>query len=189
MAIDRDLALAEDCPARASYATDLGTPAVPYTPAPCSCYSCDRQCGGSNDPAHGSCGPLAEVDGRQICESCRELGDVYDDHRTGVKVSIDQDRVRTRVVFGESAWLDPAAARHLAAVLTAQADKLDRDRAREAEREADAAQTLAPAGTVLNPCPACGSLPSLITGGGQPPRVGPACGHAEASIYPVRITQ
>jgi hypothetical protein len=159
--------------------------AVPYTPAPCSCASCGGECGGSNDPAHGSCGPLADVDGRPICESCRELAQVWGDYRVGVKVSTDQDRVRVRVAFGESAWLDPVAARHLAAVLADMASALDRSRAEAARAEAEAAQVLAPQGVRLMPCPVCECLPSLITGGGQAPRVGPSCGHAEARIYPI----
>jgi hypothetical protein len=99
--------------------------------AGCRCWSCDRQCGG--DPRPGWCGPVADVDGRPICEACRKKADVFDTERHGAAVSstLDQDQVQLRAdVFDPRAptlWLDPASARHLAALLIHHADQLDGD--------------------------------------------------------------
>jgi hypothetical protein len=110
--------------------TGPGAQAVPPagTASPCACWSCDRQCCG--DTSAGSCGPLADLDGRPVCEVCRDLADVLDTERHGTKVAIAQGTVKVRFdVFGSfstSLWLDARSARHLAAVLLARAAELDR---------------------------------------------------------------
>lgn len=106
-------------------------PRACYNAPACECYSCDRQCGGTIHPQ--SCGPVeADPEGRPICQACREMAQVWGDHRTGLQASICQDRVRVQVKFGESAWVNPESARAFAAVLTELADRLTKD------READA---------------------------------------------------
>lgn len=98
-------------------------------PAPCRCWSCDQQCGGIQDST--SCGPLADVDGRLICETCRDQADVFGNDRVGAQATISQDRVRIQIrwagMHDQSIWLDAASARHLAATLTARAAELDAD--------------------------------------------------------------
>lgn len=97
--------------------------AAPTTGAasPCRCYSCDGQC-------DQCCGPLADVDGRPICEGCRARADVFDRDRTGANVTISQNAVRLNPdVFGGggSLWLDARSARHLAEMLHRRAAELD----------------------------------------------------------------
>jgi hypothetical protein len=97
------------------------------SPRPCSCWSCDRQCGGSTDA--GSCGPLADLDGRPVCQACREAADVIDTEHAGAKVTIAQECVRLRGDVwnpgASSLWLDARSARHLGLVLIARAAELD----------------------------------------------------------------
>jgi hypothetical protein len=52
---------------------------------PCSCWSCDRQCGGTVDPL--SCGPTVERDGYTLCVSCQTQTAVFDTERRGVGVA------------------------------------------------------------------------------------------------------
>lgn len=54
--------------------------------APCQCWSCDRLCGGTDDPT--SCGPVQARDGRLICEACREATDTIDTDRQGARVRL-----------------------------------------------------------------------------------------------------
>lgn len=93
----------------------------------CRCFSCDGQCGGSR--LAGSCGPVADVDGRLICEACREAADVIDTERAGAKVTIAQGCVRLRADVwnpaASSLWLDARGARHLAELLHRRAAELD----------------------------------------------------------------
>lgn len=106
-------------------------PRACYNAPACPCYSCDRQCGGTIHPQ--SCGPVeADAEGRPICRTCRDLAQVWGDHRTGLQATVTQDRVRVAVKFGESAWLNPESARAFAGVLMEQAARLDK------QREADA---------------------------------------------------
>jgi hypothetical protein len=96
---------------------------------PCRCWSCDRQCGG--DTSAGSCGPLADLDGRPVCEFCRKAADVIDTQHTGAKVTLDQQCVRLNPDtfgshrYGGSLWFDARSARHLGLVLIARAAELD----------------------------------------------------------------
>lgn len=105
-------------------------PAPAWTLAsPCACWSCDRQCGGTNHS--DSCGPAADVDGRPVCAVCRGKADVFDRERHGAKVTLDQDAVRLDPdVFdtyrSKPLWLAARSARHLAAVLAERAAELDR---------------------------------------------------------------
>lgn len=89
----------------------------------CRCHSCGGQCGGTNLP--GSCGALADVAGYLVCEVCRGAADVWDHQRTGVRAALDQDKIRVRVIYGESAWLDARGARVLAELLHRHAAALD----------------------------------------------------------------
>lgn len=103
--------------------------------APCECYSCDGQCGGTAHP--GWCGPTEEdAEGRPICVACREMAQAWGDHRTGLQAAVCQDRVRVQVKFGESCWLNPASARAFAVVLLGKAAELDRERAEAASAQA-----------------------------------------------------
>jgi hypothetical protein len=112
------------CSCGMTFSSDAGFAYCPNGPQPCKCYSCGGECGGNDDP--GWCGPtVADAEGRPVCGVCRELATVWGDYRVGVKAAIDQDRVRVTVKFGESAWLNPASARALAAYLVARADELD----------------------------------------------------------------
>jgi hypothetical protein len=90
--------------------------------APCACWSCDRQCGGSADP--GSCGPCEPDEmGRLLCDACRSMADVVDYGRCGIKVSAGS--YDGRVKIHTDVWdyrspvlsLSPATARALAARL------------------------------------------------------------------------
>jgi hypothetical protein len=98
---------------------------------PCSCWSCDGMCGGSQDA--GWCGPLApDADGNLICEVCRGKADVFGADRAGTQVSLNQDRVCVAVdVFSWPArtWLTAASARRLAEMLTERAAELEAHRA------------------------------------------------------------
>lgn len=98
----------------------------------CGCWSCNRDCGGTVHP--DSCGPAEAVDGNLICQACRESAQVFaveTSGRHGLAVDVDQDAVRLiSDVYGsfnaKTEWLTAASARHLARLLTAAADDLDR---------------------------------------------------------------
>lgn len=97
--------------------------------APCACWSCDGQCGGTQDP--DSCGPLApDADGKPICEGCQEMAGVFGLDRVGVQVTISQDRVRLALKWTSAPglpaiWLTAASARRLAQQLTERAAELE----------------------------------------------------------------
>jgi hypothetical protein len=100
----------EDCGARAGEFTGHDCPQ-----RPCQCYSCDGQCGGTQQP--GSCGRPENVAGVMICAACREQADIFtsdDTGREGFKVTTDGHQVTVKApVFGTSHWynLTPAMAR------------------------------------------------------------------------------
>jgi hypothetical protein len=105
-------------------------PAFTLAPA-CDCWSCGHQCGGSTHPQ--SCGPAEDVDGRLICQGCREKAQVFgseDDGRAGTVVQVTGENVRLTVdVFetfkSRTTYLTAASARHLAELLVSAADDLD----------------------------------------------------------------
>jgi hypothetical protein len=98
--------------------------------APCACWSCDRQCGGSAGP--GSCGPCEPDEiGRLLCQACRGRADVIDNDRHGIKaVANPYGEVHVDPNVWESFRshtlnLSPATARALAARLLAMADRAE----------------------------------------------------------------
>ena len=139
-------------------------PRACYNAPACECYSCDRQCGGTIHP--DSCGPVeADAEGRPICRACREMAQVWGDHRTGLQATVSQDRVRVAVKFGESAWLNPESARAFAGVLMEQAARLDKDREASAwpieDREAET--------PAAPPAPLLGCTCIPVAGSHRPP--------------------
>src|SRR5215471_8051589 len=90
-------------------------------PKPCGCYSCNSQCGGTQEPT--SCGRLEDVAGQPICEVCREAADVFandDSGREGLKAVTDGYRVTIKThVFGGARWMNfsPAMARRFGLLL------------------------------------------------------------------------
>ncbi len=93
----------------------------------CQCWSCDHQCGGTQDA--GSCGPLTTTHRGPICDACLEIADVWDDDRTAAAARIRDDRIRLKVdafnAYGSTIWLTAADARQLAEVLMARAADLE----------------------------------------------------------------
>lgn len=55
-------------------------------PEYCACFSCNGECG-------GDCGPATPTHRGPVCAYCAEKADVFDDDRTGAKVSISGGRV------------------------------------------------------------------------------------------------
>jgi hypothetical protein len=100
-------------------------------PAPCGCYSCNGQCGGTSEP--GSCGPLLAIAGERLCETCRSSATAFANdgsNREGIQSVPTTDSVRLAAgVFSgrpERLWLTPAMARVLAKKLLADADLTER---------------------------------------------------------------
>lgn len=95
----------------------------------CVCFSCNGMCGGSGHP--GWCGRVALVDGRPICEGCREQADVFDSHRAAISLRIVDGEHIALVADPFETYrkvtvrLSPREARHLAELLNKKAEKLE----------------------------------------------------------------
>jgi hypothetical protein len=106
-------------------------------PAPCGCYSCNGQCGGTSEP--GSCGPLLAIAGERICEACRERADVFgtdSSDREGIRSAPRIEGVELDAgVFGGHARviMTPAMARALVRKIAANADLVERYQTRQAD--------------------------------------------------------
>jgi hypothetical protein len=103
-----------------------GTDETEPEPEPCPCWSCDSECG-------SGCGPVKLTHRGLICGPCARRADVFDDDRTGTKVTISGDRVRLdvdtfRSFHTASTFLDLADVDALVAALLVKRTELARER-------------------------------------------------------------